>query len=91
MSEVNTRKLLTTKRQLSMRLKQSRDALARCSSHEHFVKTLKQFDEIKLDYVKYKTASNDVLDPKASNEFYKALLICLTNALIFMKMLNELC
>ena len=50
MSEVNTRKLLTTKRQLSMRLKQARDALARCSSHEHFVKALEQFDEIELDY-----------------------------------------
>ena len=31
MSEVNTCKLLTTKRQISMRLKRSRDDLARCS------------------------------------------------------------
>ena len=67
-SEVNTRKLLTTKRQLSMGLKRSRDALARCSSHEHFAKALEQFDEIKIDYVKYKTALNDVLDPEVSNE-----------------------
>ena len=68
-SEVNTRKLLTTKRQLSMRLKRSRDALAKCSSHEHFAKALEQFfDEIKIDYAKYKTALNDILDPEVSNE-----------------------
>ena len=69
MSEVNNHKLLTTKRQLSMHLKQSRDALARCSSHELFVQALEQFDEIKLDYVKYKTALNDVFDPEVSSEF----------------------
>ena len=72
-SEVNTRKLLTTKRQLSMRLKRSRDALARCSSHEHFAKALEQFDEIKIDYVKYKTALNDVLDPEVSNELLESV------------------
>ena len=72
-SEVNTRKLLTTKRQLSMGLKRSRDALARCSSHEHFAKALEQFDEIKIDYVKYKTALNDVLDPEVSNELLESV------------------
>ena len=72
-SEVNTRKLLTTKRQLSMRLKRSRDALARCSSHEHFAKALEQFDEIKINYVKYKTALNDVLDPEVSNELLESV------------------
>ena len=51
-----------------MRLKRSRDALAKCSLHEHFVKALEQFDEIKLDYVKYKTTLNDVLDPEVSSE-----------------------
>ena len=44
------------------------DALARCSSHKHFVKALKQFDEIKLEYLKFKTALNDVLDAEISNE-----------------------
>ena len=72
-SEVNTRKLLTTKRQLSMRLKRSRDALAKCSSHEHFAKALEQFDEIKIDYVKYKTALNDILDPEVSNELLESV------------------
>ena len=72
-SEVNTRKLLTTKRQLSMGLKRLRDALARCSSHEHFAKALEQFDEIKIDYVKYKTALNDVLDPEVSNELLESV------------------
>ena len=72
-SEVNIRKLLTTKRQLSMRLKRSRDALAKCSSHEHFAKALEQFDEIKIDYVKYKTALNDVLDPEVSNELLESV------------------
>ena len=72
-SEVNTRKLLTTKRQLSMRLKRSRDALARCLSHEHFAKALEQFDEIKIDYAKYKTALNDILDPEVSNELLESV------------------
>ena len=48
MSEVIPRQFFTTKRQLSMRLKRSRDALARCSLHEDFVKDLQQFDEFKL-------------------------------------------
>ena len=52
-----------------MRLMRSCYALARCSSHEHFVKALEQFDEIKLDYVKCKTALNDVLDPEVLSEF----------------------
>ena len=56
-----------------MGLKRSRDALARCSSHEHFAKALEQFDEIKIDYVKYKTALNDVLDPEVSNELLESV------------------
>ena len=72
-TEVNTRKLLTTKRQLSMRLKRSRDALAKCSSHDHFAKALEQFDEIKIDYAKYKTALNDILDPEVSNELLESV------------------
>ena len=68
MSEMISRKFLATKRQLSMRLRRSRDALSRCSSHEYFVKALEQFDEIKLEYVKYKTASNDVLNLEVSSK-----------------------
>ena len=68
-SEVNTRKLLTIKRQLSMRLKQSRDALARCSSQEHFAKAFEQFDEIKI----LTTALNNVLDPEVSNELLESV------------------
>ena len=49
-----------------MRLKRSRDDLARCSSHEHF-------DEIKLGYVKYKTALDNVLDPEVSNELLESV------------------
>ena len=56
-----------------MRLKQSRDDLARCSSHEHFVKALEQFDEIKLDYIKCKTALNDVLDPEVLSELLEGV------------------
>ena len=56
-----------------MRLKRSRDALARCSLHEHFFKTLKQFDEIKLECVKYKSALNDVLDSEFSNELLESV------------------
>ena len=72
-SKVIPRKFLTTKRQLSMLLKRSRDALARCSLHEHFVKTLEQFDKIKLEYIKYKTALNDTLDPEVSSEFLESV------------------
>ena len=68
MSKRIPHEFLTTKRQLSMRLKQSRNALARCSSHEHFFKALEQFDEIGLECVKYKSALNDILDPEFSNE-----------------------
>ena len=39
----------------------------------NFVKALKQFDEIKLDYVKYKTALNDVLDPEVSIELLESV------------------
>ena len=56
-----------------MRLKRSRDAPARCSSHKHFVKAIEQFDEIKLDYVKYKMALNDVLDPEISSELLESV------------------
>ena len=72
-SEVNIRKLLTTKRQLSMRLKRSRNASARCLSHEHFVKALEQFDKIKFDSVKYQTALNEAIDPEVSSELLESV------------------
>ena len=72
MSEVIPCIFLTTKRQLSMRLKRSRNSLARCSSRENFVKALEQFDKVKLEYVKYKTARNDVLDPEVFSELLES-------------------
>ena len=56
-----------------MRLNRSRDALERCLSHEHFAKAFEQFDEIKLEYVKYKTVLNDVLDPKVSSQLLESV------------------
>ena len=38
-----------------------------------FCQSPRQFDKIKLDYVKYKTALNDVLDPEVSNELLESV------------------
>ena len=57
-----------------MRLKRSRDGLAKCLSLEHFVKVFEEFAEIKLEYVKYKTTLNDVLDPDVSSKLLESVV-----------------